>query len=289
MKFNCTFVASVLSALMLAACSTGPKVVENPLIESSNSMTLDVSKVELTDTATVLHVDAYFRPHNWIRIDSKTYLRAGGEKYALTSAQGITPDSLFWMPESGEASFVLSFQPLPKRTKSFDFIESDCADCFKLFGIDLTGKKDYDVPEGIPAEALSIDEDAPMPEPIFKSGETTVEVHLLHHREELGKEQNLYVNTLAGGQEEYTAPIDLETGVATFKFQQYGTAEAFFPIAGSAGSVLLAPGEHVTVYIDSRFSGQQIVARRKEQKMQPFRKLYTNGTYANLNNLSTLR
>ena len=109
MKFNCTFVASALSALMLAACSTGPKVVENPLIESSNSMTLDVSKVELTDTATVLHVDAYFRPHNWIRIDSKTYLRAGGEKYALTSAQGITPDSLFWMPESGEASFVLSF------------------------------------------------------------------------------------------------------------------------------------------------------------------------------------
>ena len=254
MKFNCTVVASALSALMLAACSTEPEVVENPLIESSNSMTLDVSKVELTDTATVLHVDAYF-----------------------------------WMPESGEASFVLSFQPLPKRTKSFDFIESDCADCFKLFGIDLTGKKDYDVPEGIPAEALSIDEDAPMPEPIFKSGETTVEVHLLHHREELGKEQNLYVNTLAGGQEEYTASIDLETGVATFKFQQYGTAEAFFPMAGSAGSVLLAPGEHVTVYIDSRFSGQQIVARRKEQKMQPFRKLYTNGTYANLNNLINSR
>ena len=282
MKFNCTFVASALSALMLAACSTGPKVVENPLIESSNSMTLDVSKVELTDTATVLHVDAYFRPHNWIRIDSKTYLRAGGEKYALTSAQGITPDSLFWMPESGEASFVLSFQPLPMRTKSFDFIESDCADCFKLFGIDLTGKKSYDTPEGIPAEALQIDGNAAMPAPIFKSGETMVEVHLLHYRTELGKEQNLYVNTLAGGQEEYTAPIDLETGVATFKFQQYGTAEAFFPIAGSAGSVLLAPGEHVTVYIDSRFSGQQIVARRKEQKMQPFRKLYTNGTYANL-------
>ena len=57
MKFNCTFVASALSALILAACSTGPKVVENPLIESSNSMTLDVSKVELTDTATVLHSD----------------------------------------------------------------------------------------------------------------------------------------------------------------------------------------------------------------------------------------
>ena len=35
---NSTFVASALSALMLAACQTGPKVVENPLIESANSM-----------------------------------------------------------------------------------------------------------------------------------------------------------------------------------------------------------------------------------------------------------
>lgn len=171
---NSTFVASALSALMLAACQTGPKVVENPLIESANSMTLDIAKVELTDTATVVHVDAYFTPHYWIRIDSKTYLRAEGKNYALTNAQGITPDSLFWMPESGEASFTLFFQPLPKQTRSFDFIESDCADCFKLFGVDLTGKKDYDVLEGIPAEALSMDENASMPKPAFKSGETTV-------------------------------------------------------------------------------------------------------------------
>lgn len=283
---NSTLVVSALSALMLAACHAGPKVVENPLIESSNSMTLDVSKVELTDTATVLYVDAYFTPHYWIRIDAKTYLRADGEKYALTDAQGITPDSLFWMPESGEASFVLSFQPLPKRTKSFDFIESDCEDCFKLFGVDLTGKKDYDVPEGIPAEALSMDGNASMPKPAFKSGETTVEVHLLHHREELGKEQSLYVNTLTGGQEEYTAAIDSLTGVAAFKFNQYGPAEVLFPMAGS---VLTAPGEHVTVYIDQRFSGQRIVARRKGHTMQPFRALYAEGTYANLNNLINSR
>lgn len=283
---NSTLVVSALSALMLAACHAGPKVVENPLIESSNSMTLDVSKVELTDTATVLYVDAYFMPHYWIRIDAKTYLRANGEKYALTDAQGITPDSLFWMPESGEASFVLSFQPLPKRTKSFDFIESDCEDCFKLFGVDLTGKKDYDVPEGIPAEALSMDGNASMPKPAFKSGETTVEVHLLHHREELGKKQSLYVNTLTGGEEEYTALIDSVTGVATFKFNQYGPVEVLFPVSGS---ILTAPGEHVTVYIDQRFSGQRIVARRKGQAMRPFRILYVEGTYANFNNLVNSR
>ena len=279
---NSTFVASALSALMLAACQTGPKVVENPLIESANSMTLDIAKVELTDTATVLHVDAYFRPHYWIRIDSKTYLRAEGKNYALTDAQGITPDSLFWMPESGEASFVLSFQPLPKRTKSFDFIESDCADCFKLFGIDLTGKQTYDTPEDIPAEALEIDGNAPMPEPVFKSGETTVEVRLLHHRKELGKVLNMYVNDLTGTQEEYAALIDSTTDVAVFKFKQYGPAMALLPMIGN---IQIAPGEHATVYVDQRASGQRIVSRRKGEAAQPFRALYVQGTYANLNNL----
>ena len=58
---NSTFVASALSALYAGGLpDQDPKVVENPLIESANSMTLDIAKVELTDTATVLHVDAYF-------------------------------------------------------------------------------------------------------------------------------------------------------------------------------------------------------------------------------------
>ena len=282
MRMRCTFMASVLSALVLTACHAGPKVVENPLIECANTSALDVVKVELTDTATVLHVNAYYRPHNWIRIDSGTYLCADGEKYALTHAQGITPDSLFWMPESGEASFVLAFQPLPKRTDSFDFIESDCEDCFKLFGIDLTGKKAYEAPDGVPSEALGIDGDASMPEPVFKSGETTVDIHFLYHRKELGEKMNVYVNTFMGSQEEYTVNVNPEKGTAMLRFNQYGPAEVLFPYAGS---VLTAPGEHAVVYLDRRVSGWRIVARRKDSALSPFRMLYAEGAYANLNNL----
>ena len=54
------------------------------------------------------------------------------------------------MPASGEASFTLAFEPLPRGTRSFDFIESDCDDCFKLYGIDLTGLTSYSEPEGLP-------------------------------------------------------------------------------------------------------------------------------------------
>ena len=277
---------ALLLPLAFAACQSGPRTVENPLIETSNTMTLDITKVELTDTATILQVDAYFQPRYWIRIDSKTYLQADGKKYVLTAADGITPDSLFWMPDSGEASFQLTFQPLPLDTKTFDFIESDCEDCFKLYGIDLTGKTTYDTPEGIPAEAQVLDGNASMPEPIFRSGETTVDIHLLHYRPELLKELNLYVNTLWGGQEENTATIDPETGTASFKFQQYGPAQGLLALGRLGGSTLwLAPGEHIELYYDLRATGRWIVERRGNTDLPPFRPLYATGTYANVNNL----
>ena len=141
MKNKMSLLALAATAWLGTTANTPvPRSVENPFIESANTMTLDISKVELSDTATVLYTDAYFRPHYWIKISSESYLQADGKKYALKSTQGIEADSLFWMPETGEASFRLSFEPLPRDTRSFDFIESDCNECFKLFGIDLTGK-----------------------------------------------------------------------------------------------------------------------------------------------------
>src|SRR5690606_12544750 len=59
---------------------------------------------------------------------------------------------LFWMPESGRASFTLTFEPLPMDTKSFNFIESDCEDCFKIWGISLSDP--YAASMEIPEEYL---------------------------------------------------------------------------------------------------------------------------------------
>ena len=180
---------AVAVGMLLASCTPANRVVENPLIGAANTMTLDFPKIELSDTATVLHVDAYFRPHNWIRIDAGSYLLADGQKYMLQGSEGILPDSLFWMPDSGEASFVLKFGPLPRGTKSFDFIESDCDDCFKLYGVDLTGKTEYPrYPEGLPRELRKAPEDGPVPEPILAVGTTTVNVRLLGYRRGMAKE-----------------------------------------------------------------------------------------------------
>lgn len=269
--------------LLVASCGPCERVVEDPLIEASNSTTLDIVKVSLCDTATVLDIEAWYTPHFWIRIDHGTYLQAGKRKYALTGAEGITPDSLFWMPDSGRASFRLTFEPLPRRTRSFDFIESDCDDCFKLYGIDLTGKATYETPRDLPSDVLVEPTDNAFCEPLFEIGETTVRMHFIGYREGLGKRAELYVNTMFGTQKSYTAEVDPATSMATFRFDQYGTAFAFGGLGRfSAAHFWMAPGETIDVYADLRCSGKSLVSRRRDAAIA-LRTCYTNGTYAEIN------
>ena len=275
--------------LLLAACAPAERVVENPFIEASNTMTLDISRVELSDTATVVHVEAYFQPRFWIRIVSDTYLRADGCSYALTGAEGIVPDSLFWMPDSGRASFVLRFEPLPRGTRSFDFIESDCADCFKLWGIDLTGRRSYDDgAKALPPQLRAMPADGALPEPVMSTGRSTVRLHLAGWQQGMTPEYKLYVNTLLSGQEEHILTVDPETATAEVTFEQYGPATAFVvdPAARtSLGTLWLAPGEQTEVWADTGESGRRLYRRRNGADAAgpaPFR---TTGTYAALNAL----
>ena len=278
---------AVAVGMLLASCTPANRVVENPLIGAANTMTLDFPKIELSDTATVLHVDAYFRPHNWIRIDAGTYLLADGQKYMLQGSEGILPDSLIWMPDSGEASIVQKFRPLPPGPKSYDIIESDSADCFKLYGVDLTGKKEYPrYPEGLPRALRKTPEDGPVPEPILAVGTTTVNVRLLGYRRGMVKEVAMYVNSLLNGQEEHTAAIDPESGTATLRFEQYGTALAYVSCGPVFGMCWIAPGETLDMYIAMEAGGRAVVQRRdKECEPAPGRRLYTTGAYADLNAL----
>ena len=98
---NLLFLIAAALGALLPSCTPANRVVENPLIETANTRTLDIVKVELSDTATVLHMNAYYRPKNWIVISSDSYLQIPARRFMLTGAEGITPDSLFWMPDVG--------------------------------------------------------------------------------------------------------------------------------------------------------------------------------------------
>ena len=96
----------------------------------------------------------------------------------------------------------------------------------------------------------------------------------------------MYVNSLLNGQEEHTAAIDPESGMATLQFEQYGTAMAYVSCGPVFGMCWIAPGETLDMYVDMGAGGRAVVQRRdKEREPAPGRRLYTTGAYADLNAL----
>lgn len=137
------FFLTVWALTVFYGCSPDYRTVDRPAFGFRNSSTLEIESIEMTDSATVVNVKAFFRPKNWIMIAADTYLRSGakGEKSIVTRAEGIPLGEEYYMPESGEHSFTLYFPPIDPRTKTIDFIESDCENCFKIYDIELVPRK----------------------------------------------------------------------------------------------------------------------------------------------------
>lgn len=115
------------------------KVVNYPTSESTNTDILEVKQVELTDTATIVHFNAYYIPKYWIRVSKNAQLvDEMGASYTLQKADGITPGEHFFLPESGEAEFSLTFKPLPLETKLFNFTEGTAQNDWQINGIKLS-------------------------------------------------------------------------------------------------------------------------------------------------------
>ena len=131
---------AVAAILLLAACTKGNKVVEFPLVGSSNTSMISFEKVELTDTATVLSVRAHHYPNYWIKMSTAPYLVAQDKEYKLLRCEDFELGKEVFMPEDGDSCFTLLFEPLPADCEKFDFIEGNSADDWKICDIDLTDK-----------------------------------------------------------------------------------------------------------------------------------------------------
>ena len=288
----------LIFAAILAICSllgnsaiNATRIVDYPWINFASGSTLDISQVELTDTATVLHIKAHFRPKNWITIAGTSTLKADGKSYALKGAEGITPDEKFWMPDTGTADFTLIFEPMPESTQIFDFSEGDIDGAFRLEGIDLTGNPQPQYPAGVPAEVMTAFIDGPVPAPAFEIGETTINFHLLPYTQGMMTEMNVYVNGMDGSQEEYPVKFD-NNGNATIKFKQYGSGKAFavdMNSSQSIGGLTLYPGETVDCWIDTRINGGQAMRYREGFDADIYRSKIHNGKYSNYDRMTDNR
>ncbi len=271
---------------LLQSCNNYPKEIEKPEYGLKNSSTLTVDKIVLTDTATIFYMGARFHPGYWIQIAPDTYLKAGGEKYILTGADSIQIGEHHWMPESGEDSFTLYFPPLPKGTKSVDFIESDCDDCFKIWDIDLTGKGiryTADIPKEVQAGKV-IDKKATLPPVELTSGKTTLNVYISGLREGYKlATPKLYINdTFLMTQKEIEAQSG-EGNTFTFEFQQNGTTTGVLVDGGSQllTEIILSPGEAAAVYVD--ITARSIHQEAMKGDGKPVQYVGFKGKFASLN------
>lgn len=177
MKLSHLFIADLL---LLASCTPENRVIENPVYTARNNDVIEVSKVSLTDSTTVLDIQATFTPGYWIRIVSNSLLTDNnGNNYPITSGIGIDLDKEFWMPESGEATFQLVFPPLKRGAKTIDFIEgADAADGFRIWNIQL---KEATQKINIPKEftQAEVDKNAPLTEPAFIYGPAIIKGKVL--------------------------------------------------------------------------------------------------------------
>lgn len=181
----------LLASFLLCICCTlqaKNRVIDQPPFIVRNTTSIEVSKVVLSDTATVLHIYAKYRPKYWIQIAPDSYLTDNnGETYQLRSGIGIIPGKEFWMPESGEAEFQLVFPPLSDNATSFDFTEGEKVENgFSIWGIQLKSKK---LPElALPQNAVvhKADPNAELPEPVIQYGKAMLKGRLLDSRPNMG-------------------------------------------------------------------------------------------------------
>ena len=268
-----------LCVLGLYSCSQQrPAVIERPVFDVCNSTTLEIDKIEISDSATIFHIDAYFRPHNWIRIDKGTYIRESGseEKLLIKYSEGINLDEGTYMPESGTISFKLFFPPLKPEVAKIDFIESDCDDCFKIWGIHLlpNAKIKFDP---IPKDIAKISS-KPLPAPGYSLQPTKVSGKMLGYVNGIESDEiTIYTTDIISGEQiETTLPI-AEDGT----FSGEITPGMAGMVSSSIGSLFLVPGEEVKIYTDLKKRSRYQSRYRTDKEPEDSIYAYISGCFTN--------
>lgn len=269
-KRQVLLIVSVL-VLFLSACSgfDNRGTVDKPFIGVANTENLSFEKIELSDSATVLHGVIHFRPHWWVRIAGTSAIVADGVQYPVTLFDSITPDEQIWMPESGVIRFTLTCPPIPADARSIDFTENT-PDGWALWDIDLTGTATPDkYMAGLPKSVTGPDPDATLPEVKLAYDTTTVRFHVMGYRPDMGNKIGWGYDSAHGqvvSQDDEPAILD-STGVAEVKIATAVPVSLFIynsPMSLSFGSAYVAPGETVDFYINAHSSGMRNMAVRDE-------------------------
>ena len=119
----------------------GQRMIEVPWYETTNTYMFDIIKMELTDEATVITGQVKYFPNEWFRVVGRTVLRGeSGKEYKLLKAEGIKLNEQVFLPESGQMTFQLYFEPVDVGEKKVDYVEGNHETDWRIGGIVLDEK-----------------------------------------------------------------------------------------------------------------------------------------------------
>ena len=114
------------------------RIVKNPDALGCLNVTggeLRVREVMFADTATTVRFTIDYPAGHSFRISDTCYLLDEKDRrYPLRSAEGLSVNTWVISPDSVTTDFTLHFEPLPRRTRVFDFIEYDGQGAFMVLG-----------------------------------------------------------------------------------------------------------------------------------------------------------
>ncbi len=289
-KLFLTLIIAFATAVLLWSCANQNKVVRFPLVGASNIRMLVFEKVELTDTATVLTVRGFHDPEHRIKVSPNIHLVAQDKEYELIGSKVVEPGKELFMPEDGDSCFTLIFEPLPNACSEFDFIDDDAKDGWRVYGIDLTGKRNVANPTGLLRELRHTPKEASdTPEYAYTFGRTTVNIHLMGYREGCITDMVFPINSIFEGQRSIDVEIDPATGTGSATFVQYGTG-CVFPVVNGCGygHFFIAPNETIDLYVNLAYINQRLQYNYENYKELAIKGCWTKGSvYDALNNLDS--
>lgn len=229
----------------LSAMSAKVVRMENPLVDKTNTAKLFIDAVELNPDSTTVTFHTYCYLGSKINIQPSAKLTCGSKHYPLRSAEGIEFGKQIKVPLLGDTIFTVSFDPLPMKTKSFDFIEGDGDNFFRLEGIHTDKTCDSQTP------LESVNE---LPSQKWEKGTTVLKGKILNYQP--SEEESLvrvYPRSALGQQLNKNigvAPVNADGSfeVELPLFQSY--QPCFFTAPGFYGLIYLSPDKESNVTID---------------------------------------
>jgi thiol-disulfide isomerase/thioredoxin len=117
--------------------ASAQRVINNPSFFANNAQGLSISKVTISDTATLVSFKTEYQSDTWFRMPSGLYLVNGDQKLKIKWCDSLQlgKSSLI---KGGKIIFTCNFPPISRQTKKIDLAEPDCQQqCFNIWDIEL--------------------------------------------------------------------------------------------------------------------------------------------------------